>query len=182
MWLDFIASLVDSLAWPLITLLILYTLRNPLLELMPFLKRLKIQNLELEFSDKLKELGSQASRTVPLTREATLTKRDSQDQILELLVVSRSAAIAEAWREVEEAAVDAARRHNIDVKLHNLNRFEKTLLENDIIDEQQAKIYSGLRSLRNSAVHEGDAAVSDSNALAFADLSIQLAEHLRGMK
>lgn len=178
-WLDFISKVLSSLAWPMAMVFALVLLRKPLKELIPLLKKLKLQGVELEFAEQLKEIKQEAEKYILPTPEATLTKSDSQDKILDLLVVSRAAAITEAWREVETAAVEAARRQGVEVSLSSLSGIEGKLKEIGAFSEQQAKIYEGLRKLRNLAVHEGDKAISDRDALAFADLAIQLAEHLR---
>lgn len=179
LWLDFFASVIGSLAMPLVLIIAFIVLRKPIGELVPLLKRLKWKDMELEFADRLKEVKQEADKLIPAPAEAALTKASTQGKFLDLLVVSRAAAITEAWREVETAALDATRRRGLSVPLASLGRIEVALKDAGVLTESQARIYSQLRNLRNIAAHEGDKAVSDRDALAFADLTIQMAEHLR---
>src|SRR5262245_57161832 len=167
------------MAMPLVLIIAFFVLRKPIGELVPLLKRLKWKDMELEFADRLKEIKQDAEKLIPAAPEAALTKAITQDKFLDLLVVSRAAAITEAWREVEAAALDAARRHGLSIPLASLSRIEAKLKDAGVLTDWQARIFNQLRSLRNIAVHEGDKAVSDRDALAFADLAIQMAEHLR---
>ena len=178
-WLDFISKLIASLVWPLAIVFVLVFLRKPLRELIPLLKKLKLQGVEMEFSEQLKEIKQELQKYILPAPEAALTKKEYESKILDRILVSRAGAITEAWEEVEDAAVEAARRKGVPDSLISLGRIESKLKEVGVFDEWKARVYDRLRKLRNLAVHEGDKAISDSDALAFADLAIQLAEHLR---
>ncbi len=51
--LEFIASIIDSLAWPLAIVVLIFILRMPLGKLIPFLERLKFKGLELDFTKRV---------------------------------------------------------------------------------------------------------------------------------
>ena len=56
-WKTFIAQIINSIAWPLVVVFIVYQLKDRLAELLPRLKKLKHKDTELEFAEKLNELG-----------------------------------------------------------------------------------------------------------------------------
>ena len=53
--LDFAAKIVASLAWPVTLLAIIFFLRKPIKNLLPFLERLKYKDFELSFRRQLEE-------------------------------------------------------------------------------------------------------------------------------
>jgi hypothetical protein len=65
-WLQFIAAIVGSVAWPMATVTILFLLRRELLSLIPNLRVLKFKDLSLEFERKL----SKAEDVVPQIPES----------------------------------------------------------------------------------------------------------------
>jgi len=57
--LTFVAEIVKALAWPTSILLLVLTLRKPIGELIPFLRKLKYKEIEMEFSCELAELKAE---------------------------------------------------------------------------------------------------------------------------
>ena len=51
--LTFIATLIDSLVWPIIIIVFVVLLRKPLSDLIPFLERLRYKDFELQFKSNL---------------------------------------------------------------------------------------------------------------------------------
>lgn len=177
-WLDFSASVIGSLAWPVALVFSLLLLKKPIRELMPLLKKLKLKDVELEFAERLKEIKQEAEKYLPAPIEPKNKELETEDKILELLVISHAAGITEAWREVELAAFEAASRHGIPAQ-PPLSKIGQQLKDAGIFDDNQLLIYRQLMNLRNMAVHKGDNSVSEKDALAFVDLALQLATHLR---
>jgi hypothetical protein len=55
-WKEFISQVIGSLAWPLVTMFIVWQLRDKFGELLPRLKKFKHKDTELEFSELVTEL------------------------------------------------------------------------------------------------------------------------------
>ena len=55
-WLQFLASIIGSLAWPLALVVIVLILRRQLVDILRRLKRLKYGEAEAEFGEKLEEV------------------------------------------------------------------------------------------------------------------------------
>lgn len=186
-WLNFAAKLLDSLIWPLVVSGFVVWFRQPIAELIKNTKSVKTSWGEVEFDKKLEqvkgELGDvRAEETEETTQRAPsrLLFKDFQNHIIDLLVDSRSLAIQEAWREVEVAAKNALEKLGIDTTELKPSTLHQELTRHGVLDAQQLKIYVQLKELRNKAINTGDQSITDSNALAFADLAFQLVSVLEG--
>lgn len=184
-WLNFINKLIDSLIWPIIAIGFIFHFRKQIGELIKGTKSLKTTWGEIEFDkelDKVKaELGEvqeEFREEIPEREQSKLLSKQYQDHIVDLLVDSRSVAIQEAWREVEVAAANALKSAGGKPEEIETSILHQVLTKKGLLNAQQLKIYVQLRDLRNKAVRLGDRSISDSNALAFADLAIQLASLL----
>ena len=65
--LEFIAAVIDSLAWPAVVIMTVVLLRRPLAGLLPLLRRVKYKELEVEFAQEVKELRQEAEAALPLS-------------------------------------------------------------------------------------------------------------------
>ena len=63
--LEFVASIIESLAWPLVFLLAFTLLRQPIKDLLPFLQRLKYKELEVEFNRRVEEVRAEVVEELP---------------------------------------------------------------------------------------------------------------------
>lgn len=58
-WLTFIASVIGDLAWPATSLAVVFMLRGPITKLLPDLRKLKYEDLEVDFGRGLERAGKQ---------------------------------------------------------------------------------------------------------------------------
>lgn len=152
-YFQFIASIIDSLAWPVAVVLIILLLRKAILRLLRRIKIFRYKDIEFEFSEKLAEVERDASklgfvinRTVPdvsqVNRYATLAQ------------ISPNAAILEAWSDVELAVLELAREKAPDFpKIKTFTSKLRLLHQIEVIDDQTAALIDDLRALRNLAAH-----------------------------
>lgn len=79
-WITFIHNIIESLAWPLVVLIAVMILRQPLIKLLPNLRRAKYKDLELLFGEKLEELEARAEQAeLPEPEEKTAWVYQSPD-------------------------------------------------------------------------------------------------------
>lgn len=64
-WLEFIAIVIGSLAWPIVFVVIFHFLREPVKNVLPLLQRLKYKEFELEFSRRVEEVSADVVRELP---------------------------------------------------------------------------------------------------------------------
>ena len=189
-WLEFIAALIGTLAWPLAAAVIAFVLRNPVADLIRSLVKLKYKDLELEFgqlkaaSEALPEpppeLGPQ-----PAPERALYTSLN--EQIEDIAPRSPAGAILIAWSAVETALHAAVSRLAISPDppssrspMHNLEQLEKQ----DLLDKVLADTIHRMRMLRNGVAHQmlNSDPVSVANALEYGQTASKVARTLQRLR
>jgi len=179
-WLTFVAELVKALAWPPTLLTIFVVLRGPIPRLIPLLERLRYRELEVDFGRRLEEAAAAAMEfeTRPGTQSPVSPQRE---ELVRLIAVSPRAAILEAWIQLEQAAMAAARRRRLMIssaQLRSPHELVQTLEETGVITANQAAVFHQLRGLRNSAAHAAAFSPSPAAALEYVHLATALAQSL----
>ncbi|MCB0339254.1 MAG: hypothetical protein KDD53_06605 [Bdellovibrionales bacterium] len=182
-WLTFISNLADSLAWPAAVVLIVFSLRSRIEELIPYLRRLKYKDLELEFAEKLESIAVEVQESLPQVGAPTVIQGPSPEtaRYKELARLSPSAAVVEGWKELELSMVKLLTRHN-QVDESQKNRPPGRLVANlDRIPDVSPSLIRAIdriRRLRNAAVHEYDESISTEQAEKFALVAVEIARRL----
>ena len=149
-WMQFIIALIDKLAWPLVLVFAVISLKRPLAKLIPLAKKLKFKDLELEFSQELKAVTQAAEQVFP---ELKIDKRN-------VLIISASrlpnSAVIEAWEAVDLAAEKLIHSHCSNIILDKDTRYkhiENILISEKLLSTKQGKLFRELRQLRNKVAH-----------------------------
>lgn len=162
-------------------LAILILLRKPLVGLIPLLQRIKYKDFELEFGRQVREVRAEANEELPPPQKPKAMIPQAPDPILELARVSPRAAVTEAWRQVEAAALDAAQRNNVPLKYREAVspvRVIRALEKAEVVDPAPMAIFHDLRALRNQAAHAPEFALSTEAVIEYVDLARRLIEYL----
>ena len=181
-WLSFLSSVIGSLAWPASLLLLVLVLRKPIRELLPGLQRLRYKELELEFERRIEEIREEVAEELPANARLALPAPES-DAILRLAEVSPRAAVLEAWRILELAALAAARRLGGDalrgatITFHAIRFLERA----PTVDRSAVSLLRDLRGLRNQAAHAPEFALTRASALGYAATAATIARYLKGI-
>jgi|ERR1035441_66342 hypothetical protein len=187
-WLEFIASVIAALAWPVSIILLFCILRRPIIKLIPLLRRLKIKELELEFReglDAVKPQDIQIAGGRQKAKEALDARVRPLEHYLRLAAVSKRSAIMEAWLEVEAAASDAyVRLVEPGMKVFMSPRQTADFLRGrERISEDDYRVYAELLRLRNRAAHEIDNLdINDAVVREYIGLALDLAAKIRALK
>ena len=182
-WLTFLSKLIDSLAWPVSVFLVAVLVRKPLRSLMPLLHRLKYKELELEFGQRVEEIKTELARELPKESQLALPSAEAQP-LVRLAEVSPRSAVLEAWRGVELAALEAARKLAGDEFRNRTLTYQalRFLERNKAIDGNVITLLRDLRGLRNDAAHAPDFALSSTSAVQYAASAEAVARYLREVK
>lgn len=151
--LEFFASIINSLAWPVLIGFCVYVLRNPAGKLLERISKFKYRELEAEFREVLDDIKPIEAR---VSDRAKLDRSESASIALEDLVdVSPRAAVMEAWILVENATAKFCEAHGLPSRMSHQGLFRLAEEKNlDIAHLQTA--YQELRLLRNKAAHATD--------------------------
>ena len=176
-WLQFISSIVESLAWPGSIVVLVLVLRSPVSRLLLALTRLKYKDLELDFGAELRELTDVAAKTItieaatPAALPAPATDtRSYLSEATRLAPDFPEPAVAVGWQAVEESLLNAIDRLGLaesDQRNAPATRNIELLRSNGHLDDGTVDILKRMRNLRNVAVHGGHGfgpvSVSDAN-------------------
>lgn len=149
-WMQFTIELIDKLAWPLVLVFAVISLKRPLSKLIPLAKKLKFKDLELEFGQELKAVTQEAEGIFP----------ELKDSNRNILIMSASqlpnSAVIEAWEAVDLAAEKLIHSRCSNITLDKNTRYkhiENILISEQLINTKQGKLFSELRQLRNKVAH-----------------------------
>lgn len=185
-WLNFISGLVSSLAWPAVALTFLFMFRAELAKIIQRLAHLRYKDLELDF-DKVKQQAEGLHLEVaqaPAAIESPVVT-SLEEQIMDAVEYTPSAAILLAWSGLETAIAAAVVRLPISPELppyrspiHNI----KILSRNGGLSKKHEKLLHEMRMLRNKVAHEQELmlSISQDQALNYARAAIDLIKHLEG--
>lgn len=183
-WLELIASLVASTAWPICVLVVLWLVKGEIPKLIDGLTKLKYKDLELEFEKSSKAIAEQTKESIPTPVQPVVIAGQSGDEVSRRLsYVSDFAprsAIIESWLIVESAAIDALRKSNGMTAKSSPGpmRLRDYLVKAGFLDPKQQAVFEQLRSLRNKAVHATDAEFSSTAVSNYVDSALQMAVYL----
>ncbi len=177
----FIIELIQALAWPITVLVIFLLLRRRIEELFPSLQRFSFGELELDFSRQVQELSQQARHSLPAPAPNS-TLETIRRRLIDLAPLSPRAAVLEGWLQVERAAINSAKRHNLNLTsrdAHSPLLLGQALEDANIISNNTTAIYHRLRNLRNIAAHATDFSIDPDLAIEYIDLAVRLTEYLQ---
>jgi hypothetical protein len=187
--LTFIANLVKALALPVASIVALLIVLRHLPLMMKFIKSVKYKDLEINLRDEFLDAQRTATEILIARKPAdTVGTHDEQlglvsDKIRRLAEIDPGVAIAEIWKKVEAKTIQLI-QHNGLMRFTRPEKFVEWLADNNRISRNEEALFSKLRRIRNSAVH--DIATSSTISLAevvdfdqFSDLFIERLEALR---
>lgn len=180
--LAFIASLAQSLGWPLAVVLIALMLRKSVVNLMPGLQRLKLKNVELEFGRQLeavrKELGPETS--VVSAAQALPEPKGTAGYYRSLAEVSPRAAILEAWLGFEVAANQAYDAITPSPRRRvSMQQLFEELGKAQLLTAMEIEALTVLRGLRNKVVHGPEPDLSPEMTAQYAVLLQRISDDLQ---
>jgi hypothetical protein len=174
--LNFIASIVGSLAWPSFALAMVLFLRKPLRDLIPLLQRLKYKDLEVEFGRRVEEVRAELPQTV-----RQVLPGPEMGAIAKLAEISPRSAVLESWLNVEQTALETANRFGANLGPSQTYQAIKFLERSDKMDRSLVSLLRDLRGLRNQAAHTPDFALGKAAALQYAESAYDLSHYFRNV-
>jgi hypothetical protein len=190
--LEFIASIIGSLAWPAAIVMLVLLLRTPLRKLLHELTRFRYGDVEIDFGREVQMLEDQAKTAgLKLPDKTALPEAKVRDPSQIIAEASRLAddfpepAIGLAWTAVEHELMEALTRLKIAALPVPMapGKSIELLHDRGFIDDQTRDLLNRMRNLRNAAVHasKGIGPIAAWEAREFIALSEAVIERLRGL-
>lgn len=153
--LDFIASLVASLAWPLIILVVALIFRRTIKETLSRpLRRLKAGPLEAEWDEKVAAARVEVAESPEVADAPPPSGPLVSERLREVAERSPRGAVLGAYAEIEEALRERLSEAGLAPALPmSGRRLADLAVERGIISEQAAESVRGATVLRNLAAH-----------------------------
>jgi uncharacterized protein YutE (UPF0331/DUF86 family) len=191
--LEFISSVVHTLTWPIIVLIIIFTLKKPLSQLLLSLSKFKYNNLEMDFGKELNKLEktleehNEYEEHIDESNNTAGTKKENESEILSIAEIHPSAAITVAWTMVEKEIVNIINNLAISPDYPPYNSALKNinlLKENKYIDTATYELINEFRHLRNkvSHAHSDGEQITYLEAVKYYELANKIIKKLREIK
>ncbi len=180
--LDFFASIIDSLAWPIVILIIILIFRAHLISALKNLKSVKYGDAEATFERELAEatFTAQALETPEIETAKENTARINE--LIEMASTSPTGAIIEAWKDIEKAARDVVEKSGLPLAstpsrpYFNLQNF---LSDHNLLPKAEIDTFRELRMIRNRAAHSNDFDISSDIARRYINLADRLIDAIK---
>jgi len=186
---EFISSIISSLAWPAIVLIIVFILKNPLSKILISLTNFRYKDLEMEF-ERLKSSAEALPETIEnkiIPENERIIYSSIEEQITDIAPRSPEGAILIAWSTIEAAVSSAVMRLAISPEppsyrsvIHNIENLKKyTDIDNTVF-----AILDDLRVVRNQVAHarDGRYKVSVEQALSYGKTAEKIIKILQNLK
>ena len=146
--LQFLATIVQALAWPALALFCFLFVVNRSSNLVRFVKSIRYGDIEITLQD--------ARREVELLKSqrgvASAPDLEPDDKILRLAEIDPSVAIVEVWKKLE-AKITQLIQHNGLIRFTNPDLFIRHLYKLEKISANELELFQRLRKIRNESVH-----------------------------
>ena len=192
-YLQLIASIIDSLAWPVMFMWCVFIFRESLGTLLENLSHFQWGNLKLNFRRELQELGDKAeaaglnvSKDMPRTKQGVQDSAQIVADAMRLASESQGPAIILAWTAVEQELMQAVMRLAISPDYPPYNSAVKNiqlLHEQGYFDADSRGLLERMRRLRNAAAHpsRGITEISANDARKFVALTEAITDKIKSL-
>lgn len=178
-WLTFISKGIDSLAWPIVTIVIFLLFKNPIISLIRTVSRLKYKDLSVEFEAAI-EKAAQSVADEGARVDERVGLNDQYSRVLaDAVRIAESqpvAAVLYVWNLLERKIIDAY-DGSYDcgasmVRKASLSKMVRNLVERGIVTRKFEKAIHELRALRNQIVHDNAVLIEFDSAIKYSELGI----------
>lgn len=172
---DFIAKIIASVAWPITLLAIIFFLRKPIRNLLPFLERLKYKDFELSFRRQLEEVME--------TSDIRQVTEGEDGELEKIALTSPKSSVLKAWHEIEMAAEEKMKELQPMVRQSQLGPdgalgyFEYM---GALIPRTKKTLFQ-LRALKNQTVHLPDSSLSAQDALGYIQVAAAVKKQIQAL-
>lgn len=148
-WLQFVSSIINSIAWPSAAVALAWMMRHPLSKLIPLIRTLKYKEWQITVGEQLEAVRDEVdaeSETPPTEAE------ELPSSFKAMAKANPRAAVLSAWFPVEAELSELSAKKGIDRRLAPIGQLRQ-LYKMHVIDELTYNTLTKLRRIRNTASH-----------------------------
>ena len=171
-YLNFIAALIDSLAWPITIFVIVFLFRDNLSKLLDRVIKFKHNGTEIDFREEVEAVSREAKIILPIIKEGSSGPSDVD--LKNLAETSPREAIMKAWDSVEHALYELAVRYNMspdESKSINLQLLRLRLSDYEPIGRGAYEMLEKLKYLKDEAKILSENDIDISSAIEYSKLA-----------
>jgi hypothetical protein len=183
-WLEWSASIVGSIAWPVAFFAVAFIFRTQISTLMQKIKTLSWGDKVADFSDRLDELEAVSLETKgSATEDIKHNSLEVTDRFKTLIDISPAAAIVDSWIPVEQRLKEMAEMHGFEINRENrlqTNRLAmlRYLASLGLLNNHNYDMVLSLMKLKNIAAHSAEVSIAD--AVRFQEFASAMMRELDG--
>ena len=174
--MEHLIQLLDVLVWPSVVLFVIVVFRGSLQELFSFIEKIKYKDFEVSFRNRLQKIPEEVGFDPENLPEGDV-------RLTKLLEASPSAAVMEAWIDIESAA-----RKKVQDLAPTKTTF-KNILQRPVLylehigalTPSTAKALGELQALRNEVAHTRDQKLSKEDALSYISISAAMLKKIEAI-
>lgn len=185
--LDFIQSIIESLAWPIATIIGIVILKRPISNTLKRLSKLTYKEAELDFVTEFnsakkaaKSIGKNFDSSKRLNFSINKTLIEEIEQIAS---ISPQASIPLAWSMLESEITNLIKGKFSSIGFSPSNGLLKNLQllkDKSLIDNESYELIKSLSKLRNETINKhGDIKLSVDDAIEYAKMSEMLSKKIK---
>ncbi len=149
-WLEFVAAIVDAIAWPFAIVTVFFLLREHIEKLPGYIKSFRYKDLfEVTFQDRIEAFKAEAESAgveLPVPLPSGLA------ELLDVEGNKYNSVYLIAWKEIESRLDSLKEKHSLTGPM-TTSRLIWRLREDGIIAEGDAHLLNEFREIRNMVVH-----------------------------
>lgn len=159
---EFITALTQALVWPIVILIVVLLMHQPLSNSIPLLKRFNALGVELEFSNQLANVKKEISDSPKIEETVKAETQSIADN-------SSTEIVLEAWLELKRKVFEQAIALGADCDQGSLKECIKYLKKKGVIDGKIEKILQNLEEMKDTAIAAPGTKLSIESAKSYAE-------------
>lgn len=179
-WKAFIASIIGSLAWPIVVIALLVLLRKQLVELAERLQEFSLGGAKATFEKQLETARQEADKLPPppeVPDDQRVVPLTDEKKFLRLAEEFPEAAVIQVYKGIEQILFTIG--DLLDLRRTDAESVIRELYQREEIDGNTRDLFSTLRNARNVAAHGiGNRRISPGEALDYKEHSLKLTSRL----
>lgn len=159
-WLTFTSKVIDSLAWPVVILVLGVTFRRQVSNLIPYLRKLKAGPVEAEFEMEARQALANSEKLSGQFLKGSTTKiekpTDEKEAIAKLIGARNDPAgmIIEAWTGIDGALFRLGKQTGLVVDpLESIRSVYRSIISSELLSDETKRLVMELYELRNRVAH-----------------------------
>lgn len=154
--LTFISKIIDSIAWPIVVLILGLVLRERISSLLPFLRKIKAGPVEAEFDAEVRKV-LEGSKEIIAKSPATSSKTQEADVALAKIYTAKhdpTNMVLEGWRNVDGALFRFGKDAGVIVDpMDSSSKVYMGVISTDLLEFETKKLVVELYEMRNRVAH-----------------------------